>query len=100
MTGRQLVPWTTIGTERLQLELFSAACGVHPDLMQRLVALGLVEPVEQAGADLWFAPTQVRSVHRMLRLRRDFSLNYAALGLVIDLLDRIDSLERANRLGP
>lgn len=100
MSGRQLVPRTKPGTERLRLEVFSAACGVHPDLMQRLVALGLVEPIEQQGADLWFTTAQTRSVHRMLRLRHDFSLNYAALGLVIDLLDRIDTLERANRLAP
>ncbi|MBB2506604.1 MerR family transcriptional regulator, partial [Amycolatopsis echigonensis] len=30
-------------------------------------------------------------------LRAAFSVNYAALGLVLDLLDRVDQLERALR---
>ncbi len=81
----------------LRLEVFSAQCGLHPDLVRRFVTLGLVEPEEATGPDLWFASTQVRRVARMQRLRSDLSLNYSALGLVIDLLDRIEQLERASR---
>lgn len=82
----------------LRLEVFSAHCGMHPDLVRRFVTLGLVEPAEHAGPDLWFASGQVRQVARMQRLRSDLSLNYSALGLVLDLLDRIEELERsANR---
>ncbi len=77
--------------------MFSARCGLHPDLILRFVSLGLIEPVEGRGRDLWFSPAQVGRVERMERLRSDFSLNYAALGLVLDLLDRIDDLERNPR---
>ena len=81
----------------LRLDVFSAQCGLHPDLVRRFVTLGLVEPADQADADLWFASTQVRRVARMQRLRSDLALNYNALGLVLDLLDRIEQLERAAR---
>ncbi len=81
----------------LRLEVFSARCGLHPDLVRRFVALGLIEPATQSGAELLFATAQVRRVERMQRLRSDLSLNYAALGLVLDLLDRIDDLERSAR---
>ncbi len=97
MSGHHLVPRQATGPDRLRLEVFSDACGLHPDLVLRFVSLGLIEPDEQRGTEVWFATTQVRSVQRMLRLRSDFSLNYAALGLVVDLLDRIEELERANR---
>jgi hypothetical protein len=36
----------------------------------------------------------------MQRLRTGLALNYAAMGLVLDLLDRIDSLEEALRERP
>jgi hypothetical protein len=36
-------------------------------------------------------------VARVQRLHFGLSLNYAAIGLVLDLLDRIDELERRER---
>jgi hypothetical protein len=82
---------------RLSLEAFGAACGLHPDLIRRLVSLGLLEASRDARDELWFAPTQIAEVARLQRLRAAFALNYAALGLVTDLLDRIASLEAALR---
>ena len=41
---------------------------------------------------MWFAPSQLAAVARLQRLRAGFGLNYAALGLVVDLLDRIARL--------
>lgn len=83
----------------LRLDVFSARCGLHPDLVRRFVTLGLIDPAEQSGADMWFAASQVRRVERMQRLRSDLALNYSAVGLVLDLLERIEQLERAAALG-
>ncbi|MFJ9787389.1 hypothetical protein ACIRSS_47990 [Amycolatopsis sp. NPDC101161] len=49
------------------------------------------------GGVLWFPPSQLAAVARLQRLRTGFCLNYAALGLVADLLDRIADLEAASR---
>ena len=65
--------------------------------MRRLVALGLLEPTGDAGGELWFSPTQLAAAARLQRLRAGFGLNHAALGLVVELLDRIDALERNRR---
>jgi hypothetical protein len=46
---------------------------------------------------LRFRPDQVAACERLQRLRAGFALNYAALGLVIDLLDRVTALESAAR---
>ena len=43
-------------------------------------------------------PAELVAVARMQRLRAGLSLNYAAIGLVLDLLDRIDDW-RAARAG-
>ncbi|MDT7617912.1 MAG: chaperone modulatory protein CbpM [Pseudonocardiales bacterium] len=78
-------------------EEFARRSGLHPDLLRRFVALGLVRASRGVDGTLWFAPGQLPSVARIERLRAGFSLNYTALGLVVDLLDRIEVLELALR---
>lgn len=82
---------------RLSLEGFARQAGLHPQLVRRFVALGLLEPARDATGTWWFAPAQLRTVARIQRLRGGLALNYAAVGLVMDLLDRIDLLEKALR---
>jgi hypothetical protein len=73
---------------------------LHPELVQRLVVLGLLDPVVDAGGAMRFGSDQIAAVARLQRLRAGLSVNYAALGLVAQLLDRINELERALRQRP
>jgi DNA-binding transcriptional MerR regulator len=82
---------------RLGLDDFARLAGLHPDLVRRFVVLGLLDPIADSGGTLWFAPKQLATVARIQRLRAGFALNYAAIGLVLDLLDRIDVLEAERR---
>lgn len=82
---------------RLSLDTYSQLTGVHPELIRRLVALGLLEATRDLGGDPCFDTTQVRAMARIQRLHNGLNLNYCALGLVIELLDRIAQLERMNR---
>jgi chaperone modulatory protein CbpM len=86
-----------VRSARLNLDAFARATGTHPDLIRRLVALGLLEADRDSAGQLWFAPSQVAAMGRVQRLRAGFGLNYAAIGLVTDLLDRIALLEAALR---
>ena len=83
--------------ERLSLEEFAVLSGLHPDLIRRLVALGLIEAHRDTAGALWFPRSELAAAARMQRLRAGFALNYAAIGLVTDLLDRIAVLEAALR---
>ena len=89
--------YAIVRTDRLSLEQFAALTGLHPDLIRRLVNLGLIEAARDPVGELWFPRGQIAAVARMQRLRAGFTLNYAALGLVADLLDRIAVLEAALR---
>jgi hypothetical protein len=82
---------------RLSLDRFAREAGLHPELVRRFVALGLVDSDRDATGELWFRPTAFVTVARVQRLRAGLSLNYAAIGLVLDLLDRIEELEAALR---
>jgi len=79
----------------LDLESFARVMQVHPQMIRRLVALGLLEADRDASGQLWFPFSELAAVARIQRLRAAFSMNYAALGLVIHLLDRVAALEAA-----
>ncbi len=89
--------YALVRAARLDIDSFGAAVGLHPEMIRRLVVLGALDAARDSGGRLWFAPEQVGSVARIQRLRAGFGLNYAAIGLVLDLLDRISALEAAQR---
>ncbi|MFJ9782768.1 chaperone modulator CbpM [Amycolatopsis sp. NPDC101161] len=85
---------------RLDLETVAARTGLHPELLRRFAALGLVETTPDANGRPCFPLSTMARVARIQRLHAVLPLNYAAIGLVLDLLDRIDVLEgqvRSNR---
>jgi chaperone modulatory protein CbpM len=77
----------------LRLDAFARRSGLHPDMVRRLVALGLLRCQTDGRGELWFTPSDLAVVGRIQRLRTGLGLNYAAIGLVLDLLDRIAELE-------
>jgi pimeloyl-ACP methyl ester carboxylesterase len=86
-----------VRTRQLGLDDLAQAAGMHPDLIRKLVALGIVDASRGQAGELWFSPAQLAVLGRVQRLRAGFALNYAAVGLVVDLLDRIAVLEAALR---
>jgi hypothetical protein len=86
-----------VSIELLSLDTFARRTGLHPELIRRLVALGLLEATSDPAGELRFPPTQLPAAARLQRLRAGLALNWAALGVVTDLLDRIAVLEAALR---
>jgi hypothetical protein len=82
-----------IRAPRVDIETFARLTGLHPEMVRRWTALGLLDGTWDSRGRLWFAPSQVAAAARLQRLRAGFALNYAGLGLVADLLDRISALE-------
>jgi len=97
MNTKVTVTYALTRPARLDLESFARVTGTHPDLVRRLVTLGVLDADTDAAGRLWFAPSQRAAMARVQRLRAGFGLNYAAIGLVTDLLDRIAVLEAAAR---
>ena len=68
---------------------------LHPELIARFVSLGLLEPKKQlSSGELLFDTEGVLTARKIWRLRQELGINYVGIGLVLDLLDRIESLER------
>ncbi|MFJ6934397.1 chaperone modulator CbpM [Streptomyces sp. NPDC101132] len=96
-TAATTVRYALVPVHRLSLDAVARLSGLHPDLIRRFVALGLVDADRDAAGHLVFDPTAPAVLARIQRLRTGLCLNYASIGLVLDLLDRISLLEAALR---
>ena len=85
---------------RLPVDDFAVAAGLHPDLVRRLVTFGLLDADPSGTGVLVLPAAQLPRAARIARLRTGLGLNLTAVGLVLDLLDRIDELEAALRARP
>ncbi|MFF3565448.1 chaperone modulator CbpM [Streptomyces sp. NPDC002574] len=97
ITASTAVRYGLVPAPRLSLDTVARRAGLHPDLIRRFVALGLVDAERDAAGHLVFDPTAPAVLARIQRLRTGLCLNYASIGLVLDLLDRISLLEAALR---
>ncbi|MEV6290620.1 chaperone modulator CbpM [Streptomyces sp. NPDC051896] len=97
VTTSAAVRYALVPVPRLSLDAVARRSGLHPDLIRRFVALGLVDAERDSGGQLVFDPTTPAVLARIQRLRAGLCLNYASIGLVLDLLDRISMLEAALR---
>ena len=75
------------------LSQLAREAGMHPDLVHRLYELGLIEAERRTVGEPLFAPSTIVRLRRMARLHRDLRMTWSGLGLVADLLERIDSLQ-------
>lgn len=77
----------------LDLETTARLAGVHPELVRRLLRLGLVEPAGGTDRAPLFAPEAPARLARAVRLRDDLGVGYSGAVLACQLLDRIEKLE-------
>ena len=82
--------------ELLTLEGLASSAEIHPDLAERFVEYGLIEPVERVGSLLLFEAAAVPRLRMIMRLRRDIGVNLPGIGMIMDLLDRLHALKQEN----
>ena len=73
----------------------SRLCDIHPKMIIRLVQYGLIDPVgKEKAEDAWtFSVETVHLVRKIIRLRNQLGINYSGIGVVLELLSRIEALE-------
>lgn len=80
--------------ELLTFDAVAETVGFRRSLVVRLAERGLIETVS-SGADEPRLPRRVViQLRRMQRLRRDLGVNYAGAAVILDLVGRIERLNR------
>ena len=80
--------------EPLTLEVVAETVGAKRSLVMRLVERGLIDTVESDAAEPRVPRRVVIQLRRMQRLRRDLGVNYAGAAVILDLVERIEQLNR------
>jgi DNA-binding transcriptional MerR regulator len=80
--------------EQLTLESLAACAGVSPARLEYFVEYGLIEPVARQGTQWLFDTACIARLRMIERLRRDLGANLAGIAVILDLLDRLTTLQR------
>lgn len=93
-----------IERERLTLDDLAERTGLHPALVERFIEYGLIEAAEDVGAESLFDLNCVSRLRKIERLRHELGANLASVAVILDLLDRMNTLqkevERLRRAAP
>jgi chaperone modulatory protein CbpM len=84
-------------TTVITLSQLCEVCSVEHTLIEQLVEEGVLDPVSGATNELRFRYTSVRITQTALRLQEDLGVNLAGVALALELLERIEELQRQVR---
>ncbi|HAA02308.1 MAG TPA: MerR family transcriptional regulator [Syntrophobacteraceae bacterium] len=89
---------STISVAYVTSRELAHSCGVGLDLVTRLIALGLLDPVGRGREEEpLFEAVAVPLLRKILRLRHDLGINYEGIGVVLQLMERIEQMEERIR---
>ena len=80
--------------EPLTIEAVAEAIGARPSFLTRLVRQGVVDTINDQVEEPLLQTRVVMRLRRMARLRRDLGVNFAGAAVIIDLVERIEQLNR------
>jgi chaperone modulatory protein CbpM len=80
--------------EPLTCEVVAETVGARRSLVVRLAQQGLIETLEAGTGEPLLPRRAVMQLRRMQRLRRDLGVNFTAASIILDLVGRIEELNR------
>ena len=78
--------------KEISIRQLCRSCAAESELVERLVAEGVLEPCRREGTTLYFPHSSMKRTRIVVRLRSDLGVNIAGAALAIELLERIDRL--------
>ena len=80
--------------EPLTFDVVAETVGARRSLIARLVQQGLIETLDSGTEEPMVPRRVVVQLRRMQRLRRDLGVNFAGASIILDLVGRIEQLNR------
>ena len=80
--------------EPLTFDVVAETVGARRSLIARLVQQGLIETLDIGTEEPMVPRRAVVQLRRMQRLRRDLGVNFAGASIILDLVGRIEQLNR------
>ena len=80
--------------EPLTFDVVAETVGARRSLIARLVQKGLIETLDSGTEEPMVPRRAVVQLRRMQRMRRDLGVNFAGAAIILDLVGRIEQLNR------
>ena len=80
--------------EPLTCDVVAERIGSRRSLVVRLARAGLIETIESESSEPLLPSHVVVQLRRMQRLRRDLGVNFSGAAVILDLVKRIELLNR------
>ena len=81
------------GKEAITITELSYYVGTRKRLLERLVTFEVIQPVRNEP-EYYFSVDQIPRIKKILRLHDDLGVSWSSMSFVIDLLERIENLEK------
>lgn len=83
--------------ELLTFDVVAETTGARRALVARLARHGLIETLDSETGESLVPRSAVVNLRRMQRLRRDLGVNFAGAAVILDLVSRVEQLNRELR---
>src|SRR4051812_43071877 len=83
--------------EALTFDVVAETVGARRSLVVRLARQGLIETVEGDADEPLLPRSAIMQLRRMQRLHRDLGVNFIGAAIILDLVGRIEQLNREMR---
>jgi len=90
-----LTGWVVDEYTEVTVDDLTHYCSVRREKIVELVSEGIIEPIDRAETDWRFPSRSLSRAGKAMRLASDLEINLHAVAVILDLLDRIDRLNRA-----
>jgi chaperone modulatory protein CbpM len=88
-----LHPLDSLSPDRVGFSDLSAACAISVDELQELMEYGALAPLASSESEPMFAITCMQPLRIAGKLRREYDLDLFVVVIVMDYLQRIETLE-------
>ncbi|WP_243364045.1 chaperone modulator CbpM [Fundidesulfovibrio terrae] len=86
-----------VKSELIAWAQFMELTGLHPSFVGELIELGWLAPQRTQGSELLFRHRDVYRVKKLSRLCHDLEINPVGGSIIVDLVERIELLEKRVR---
>lgn len=83
------------GSEEEPVYVISVAarlCEMHPQTLRSYERLGLVQPTRTDNRNRLYSDADIARLRQIQRLTRDLGVNLAGVGVILDLLERMETM--------
>jgi chaperone modulatory protein CbpM len=84
-------------SEMIAWAQFMDLTGLHPSFVGELIELGWLSPQRTHGSELLFRHRDVYRAKKLFRLCHDLEINPVGGSIIVDLVERIEELEKRVR---